>query len=189
MAITPLPPTEFLHECFSYDPATGLFVWRRRPQSHFPDEITAHYWNLRYAGTTALAQDCQGHLKGEVRYEGRRYRLFAHRVAFALMTGQEPEQIDHVNGAKSDNRWGNIRAATASGNMRNRPPRQKHLPKCVFPTGKGRFYSRTYGPDGENAYLGTFGTPAEAHAAYVAFVKPFHGEFFNPGPPTPTIWD
>ena len=67
MANTPLPPLEFLRECFDYDPETGAFRWRRRPARHFSDPDTAQQWNARYAGTEALGHDCQGHLKGEVR--------------------------------------------------------------------------------------------------------------------------
>lgn len=189
MAKINLPPLEFLRECFSYDPETGAISWRRRPLAHFPDLGTAHAWNERYAGQPALNHDCSGHLKGEVRYEGRRYRLFAHRVAFKLMTGRDPDLVDHKNTIKADNRWTNLRDATVEDNARNRGKvRQNGLPKCVFRVGR-RFETRAYGPNRERVRIGAYDTPAEAHAAYCAFVKPIHGAFFNPGAPVQSIFD
>lgn len=190
MAATPLPPADFLRECFSYDPDTGRIVWRSRPARHFDSEDTAYAWNRQYAGRqTFISKDHDGYFRGEVRYEGRRYRLRAHRVVFKMFTGRDPEQIDHINGDEGDNRWSNLRETNSNGNMRNRPAMRSHLPKCVFPSGTGKFVAKTYAADGRRKHLGTFASPAEAHAAYVDFVKPFHGEFFNPGKPTPTIWD
>ena len=178
MAKIDLPPLEFLRECFSYDPETGAIRWRRRPLAHFPNLSTAHAWNERYAGQPALNHDCGGHLKGEARYEGRRYRLFAHRVAFKLMAGRDPDLVDHVTLVKSDTRWATLREAAVEDNARNRKQRNGHLPKCAFPS-RGRFQAKAYGPNRERVYLGTFDTPAEAHAAYCAFVKPIHGACFN----------
>ena len=45
---------------------------------------------------------------------------YAHRVIWKMVTGDEPEHIDHINGRPDDNRLTNLRAATHSLNMRNR---------------------------------------------------------------------
>lgn len=44
----------------------------------------------------------------------------AHRIAWVLMTGEQPDYIDHINGARHDNRWSNLRSGTLSDNMRNK---------------------------------------------------------------------
>jgi hypothetical protein len=50
---------------------------------------------------------------------GRFYK--GHRLAWLYMTGEWPaEQIDHVNGERSDNRWSNLRHCSASQNSFNR---------------------------------------------------------------------
>ena len=54
-----------------------------------------------------------------VRIDGR-HHFFAHRVAWALMTGEQPDgEIDHINGDKADNRWANLRVVNRSENMQN----------------------------------------------------------------------
>lgn len=118
-----------------------------------------------------------------------RYVLYAHRVAYFLATEQQPDQVDHVNGDRSDNRLANLRAATQQQNQRNRPQSEKRgLPKGVS-LEAGRFMARARNARGRSTFLGSFDTPKEAHAAYVAFARPIHGEFFNPGAPVESIFD
>jgi len=49
------------------------------------------------------------------------YRLYrAHRLAWLYMTGEwPPEEIDHVNHVKNDNRWVNLQLADRITNNRN----------------------------------------------------------------------
>lgn len=189
MANTPLPPLEFLRECFDYDPETGALRWKRRPSRHFTNIGSARRWNSRLAGRVAFGnQRRTGYFCGQVSHAGKTVDLYAHRVAFKLMTGRDPaDQIDHRNGDKADNRWLNLREATASDNMRNRG-RKRDLPKGVFFL-RGRFEARSCDGTGRNAYLGRYDTPKEAHAAYIAFGREVHGEFFNPGAPVESIFD
>lgn len=185
MAIKPLPPVEFLRECFSYDPETGALRWRRRPFKHFINEHRANNWNAKYAEGSGVRHG--RYFAFTVNYEGRAVRLFAHRVIFKIMTGRDPaEQIDHANGDGSDNRWVNLREATRAQNMRNQF-RSRLLPRGVIAVG-GKFVAQvTQGR--KTKYLGRHDTPAEAHAAYAAFVQPRYGEFFNAGPVVETIFD
>ena len=49
MAARKLPDIGFVREALSYDPATGIFIWRaKRPAHHFPDAKT---WNTSNLGT------------------------------------------------------------------------------------------------------------------------------------------
>lgn len=185
MAATQLPPAEFLRECFSYDPETGAFTWNCRPVHHFPDAETAFHWNARYAGQPALTTDCKGHLKGQVMHAGRRYRIFAHRVAWKMVTGEDPkDQIDHISGDKRDNRFANLREASALQNAWNKPARKAHLPKGVFRCGK-KYRAKIFITGRGNVFLGRFDTQEEAAAAYTAVASARHGEFLNLNRPTP----
>lgn len=189
MPIKPLPPIEFLRECFSYDPITGMFRWNARPRSHFSTDAHFRSWNTRYAGRqTFVSADNDGYLRCEVVYGGLRFRLRASRVAVRMATGDEPIMVDHVNGNVADNRLVNLRPADDRSNQWNRTQCRTHaLPKCVS-FEKGKFVARV-SLNGRKRRLGSFSTPAEAHAAYCAAVAPLHGEFFNPGYPKPSVFD
>ena len=47
-------------------------------------------------------------------------QVYQHRLAFFLMEGRWPSEIDHINGDKSDNRWSNLREVTRSQNSMNK---------------------------------------------------------------------
>jgi hypothetical protein len=189
MAENYLPPVEFLRECFSYDPATGEIRWKARPRTHFVFEYNFVQWNAENVGNLAFqSREAEGYGRSEVRFEGKRYRTRASRLAFKLMTGQEPEQVDHINGDATDDRWENLRAATNLDNARNKPGhRNKTLPKGVQMERK-KFVAALRVGDVKRR-LGHFDTPAEAHAAYCEAASAVHGEFFNPGPARPSVFD
>lgn len=43
----------------------------------------------------------------------------AHRLAYVIMTGEQPDIIDHINQNKSDNRWVNLRSVSKRINCCN----------------------------------------------------------------------
>lgn len=99
---------ERLKELLDYDPKTGIFTWVVKPSYSVP------------AGSAAGTDTGKGYIR--IRIEGSNY--FAHRLAFIAMgVDDPPEEIDHINGTPSDNRWPNLRPATRSENGRNRRKR------------------------------------------------------------------
>jgi hypothetical protein len=88
-------------------------------------------------------------------------------------------EIDHINGDRSDNRLNNLRLATVSQNRQNSSARKgRDLPKGVK-RNKGRFGARVTCNKTVH-WLGTYDTPEEAHAVYMAAVKELHGDFAGP---------
>ena len=105
-------PFNLINDLLRYDPETGNLYWR---SNRGPIK----------AGSQAGTTKASGKLRPHVRILINRRPYLAHRIAWLLMTGSWPEeQIDHRNGDGTDNRWSNLRPATASLNTRNQSLRR-----------------------------------------------------------------
>lgn len=129
----PLPPRELLVRCLNYDPNTGLFKWRERtPDTFEPTETRSvvwvcKNWNALYAGTPAFTtKQKNGYVSGVV----NRRRVYAHRIAWMMMNGEDPIDVDHINGDRSDNRWCNLRSVCTVGNGRNMRLQRRNQSGC-----------------------------------------------------------
>lgn len=100
-----------------YNAETGKLFWKLRPLAYFKDERAQKIWNTRYAGSEAFTHvHARGYLCGVVCYRS----YLAHRVVWLMCTGDWPnQQIDHINGVRSDNRFENLRDVSAAENMKN----------------------------------------------------------------------
>ncbi|WPZ30721.1 HNH endonuclease signature motif containing protein [Sulfitobacter sp. OXR-159] len=103
-----------------YEAETGKLYWRERKADLFSGknpERAKNVWNAHHAGQEAfLIRHKHGYLCGTV----FKKRLLAHRVIWALVNGEWPaDQIDHINGVRSDNRIVNLRSVSRSENMKN----------------------------------------------------------------------
>lgn len=107
-----------------YDSDTGRLFWLERPAEFFSAavrsggaEAAAKTWNTKYAGSEAFtAIDGRGYHYGHI--FKMPFRL--HRVGWLLHYGFWPkDQIDHINGIRTDNRIGNLRDVTCAENHKN----------------------------------------------------------------------
>jgi hypothetical protein len=160
---------EEARELFDYDPETGLLRWRRNVSRWRAGQI---------AGTVKPKKDRTTYV--HVRYAGKWFS--AHRLAYAVVEGRWPNPfIDHINGDGTDNRWSNLREATASQNARNRKtPRTNStgVRGVVAVTRFGKVgYEARIKVNGKAIELGRFKTKQEAAAAYLRGQEQHHGEF------------
>lgn len=118
MADAKLPSQDVLNQFLRYDPDSGKLFWRARTDDMFTggDDRTNAAWNSRYAGKEAfITANVKGYLYGSI----HKQKMKAHRVIWKMVTGQEPDQIDHINGDAADNRWVNLRDVAGWENQRN----------------------------------------------------------------------
>lgn len=98
-----------LKELFHYDPETGVFTHRARPDN--PQHTG------KFAGKVAGARHAQGYVSISV--DNKRY--LAHRLAWLYVYGEWPERdVDHKDTNKQNNRIDNLRLATMQENQFNR---------------------------------------------------------------------
>lgn len=163
---------ERLKQLLDYDPQTGHFTWKRR--EGLQGKLTT--WNKRFAGKRAgNVNKAIGYvlidLDGAPRY--------AHRLAFIYMTGSVPSMIDHANGNRADNSWGNLRACTQSQNMCNTALRSDSVlgVKGVTLHKKRSHQNKPYQAKFRRKSLGYFSSAGEAHEAYIKQARLEAGEF------------
>lgn len=111
-----LPSREYLMECFDYNHETGSLTWKTRPISHFVDSWRMNQSNSRNSGKVVEMVSASGYI--EMKINGSTYK--AHRVIWKIVTGDDPNMIDHINGNRSDNRITNLRLASRTQNGANR---------------------------------------------------------------------
>lgn len=121
MAAKVLPPQDVLRQLLEYDPETGRLTWKERGIEWFRDDTHVSaaqrmaLWNGCFAGKDAFSALHNGYRHGEL----LRQKVAAHRVIYKMMTGEDPDVIDHINGDRGDNRWVNLRNVSFKENTQN----------------------------------------------------------------------
>jgi len=147
-----------LEDVFTYHPDTGLFKWVE------PTGLKLKGW---FDQNNTLSN--KGYCR--INYKGKDIK--AHRLAWYLMTGSFPkDQIDHINGIKTDNRFSNLREVTNKQNAQNRTRTGAYLLK-----GTDKWIANIT-TNNKKKHLGTFSTKEEAMKAYREAKKKYH-PFWN----------
>ena len=150
-----------LMEVLVYEPDTGNFFWR------------VNRGKVR-AGTRAATSAGDGYLSTAIDYTDYRH----HILAWIYVYGEYPEQqIDHVDGNRSNNAIRNLRLASQSENNQNqRRPRgtNRHGMLGVHFRKDTKKWSAHIGVNGVQHSLGCFSTPEAASAAYIQAKKKYH---------------
>lgn len=154
------PPIERVRELVAYCPETGVLSWAK------------------------ARRGCRkGGQAGCVKASGHRYVCLddvdysVARVAWYLMTGQWPIEVDHRDGDASNDRWANLRECTHQQNIFNRR-RAKHNKsgRKGVTLHQGKWRARIV-IDRKRVRDESFASLDEAHAAYARWTREIHGEY------------
>lgn len=165
---------QFIKECFRYSKEDGRLYWLNRPVQHFSDERSRKSWNSKYAGREA---GTLSHGYRMINLNGSFSR--AHRIIYFIEHGVFPKNIDHINGNKLDNRIVNLRPATRSQNMMNRPKQKNNLSGMKGVSLRRGLWRARITVQRKEHFLGWFKTKEEAFEAYQKAAGEYHGEFAN----------
>jgi hypothetical protein len=149
---------EELRSVLDYNPDFGEFKWKVKRRGKQSEQF----------GSFCTG----GYLSTRINY--KKYLL--HRLAWAYVYGYFPEELDHINRNKTDNRICNLREATRSQNLANTSTRAKSGFKGVVKVKGGKFRAGIT-VNKKFKSLGLYATPQEAHDCYVAEAKKAFGEF------------
>lgn len=150
----------------NYDPETGVFTWRVKMSQKMP-------------GSRAGNLQPHGYIK--IRINRRHY--YAHRLAWLYMSGEWPkEEVDHINGDRSDNRWANLRAASRNENQCNvrlSVANTSGVRGVVWCKSTSRWRAQIK-LRRKMFHVGRYDSIEEAAAAYADAARKLHGKFANP---------
>lgn len=150
-----LPSQKKLKEDFRYNPTTGSFL---RYDDNF-GWLKQGYWYTKY--------------------EGQQY--MAHRLIWKWWYGYDPEEIDHINKDRSDNRIDNLRNVNTKTNCRNQTKARNNTSgfNGVSYLARLEKYQAYVRIDYKQIYIGIYNTPQEASKARKEFLREFYPEVFS----------
>jgi hypothetical protein len=159
---------------FTYIPETGdlvrdVSIWNSKKgiKGAKPGQARIHY-----SGTG----------KAYLRLGFAAKHIYAHRIIWVWMTGEQPQTIDHIDGNGLNNKWDNLRSVTQAENVRNA---RKHtstksgMTGVTFRKESGRWRVRI-GINNKVSTVGTFKNLDEAIQARDAAYQ-FNGYAINHG--------
>lgn len=164
-----LPSQAELRALFDYDPATGVLTWRPRGGAY-----------TRFDGAAAGTVDRAGYVAVGIKTGGKPTYYKAHRIIWKMMTGQEPpEQIDHRDLDRSNNRWRNLRAAANGPNLQNAKLRRDNQSgvKGVSWEADRQKWQAIVSVGKRKIRIGRFDRLTDAEAAVLQARQNLHGEF------------
>lgn len=166
------------HDYFTYEAEDGSLRWKTaRPMSHFADLRAHNRWHTLFAGKRADHASGKDYLNIGINSRNTK----AHRVVWEMHNGPIPSGmfIDHVNGVKTDNRIENLRLATRSQNMMNRPRQDNNKSgfKGVYLDKKSNTWRAGIAINKKIKHLGSYPSPEKAHEAYKEAAEKIHGQY------------
>jgi hypothetical protein len=148
----------------SYNAETGVFHWLK---------VTSNRTKIGAVAGTLCGNGYQ-----YIRVDNK--RMLSHRLAWFMFYGDwPPDQVDHINCIRSDNRISNLRLACNSENKCNEGLRTTNSSgfKGVSWDIRKKLWQATITKNYKQIHLGRFNTKALAHEAYLQAAQKLHGDF------------
>lgn len=120
------PTQKLVRILFDYDESSGFLYWKPR------SEVWADLGLINLHDIKTFNGSYIGKRVGTPTHRGYRTvtvlnkRQLEHRIIWLWMTGEFPEQVDHINGITDDNRWENLRNVSHFENMKNKSISKKN---------------------------------------------------------------
>lgn len=154
---------DLLNKLFNYNDVTGILYNKTTRASN----------SIKGSKVGTLINT--GYLKTSINNN----EYLVHRLIWFLNYGYFPEQIDHINGNRLDNRLSNLRESNDKLNQENIRSAQSNNKSGFLGVfnrlykGKQRYVSKIM-INGKSKWIGSFDTPEEAHAAYLEKKRELH---------------
>ena len=100
----------------------------------------------------------KGYEKPYIRTEHDEKQLSVHRIIWVLVTGEQPDTIDHKDGNGLNNKWSNLRSVSHAKNMTNKKVYDSNTSGCAgvhMHKRSGKWVARI-AHKGKRIVLGTF---------------------------------
>ena len=159
-----LPSLDRVRDVLDYDPATGIFRWKKRLTNRVRvGEEAGSLMAIGYVNITIDGCHCYGH-----------------RLAWIYVHGVWPtDEIDHINTIRTDNAIANLREATRIQNNQNMPKSRANTSgvKGVWWNRKLQKWTASISVNNRHKYLGMYPTIEEAKAAYEKAARTLFGKY------------
>lgn len=162
-----MPSKELILERVSYDPDTGIFLRKMKTNRN------------QVIGEQVGTLSSEGYLIIQI----EKVKYYAHRLAYFLLTGEQPVSVDHVNGLRTDNRAVNLRAATRCQNVYNmkKTIRNRSGHKNIHWNNRSQKWDVHMHANKKSHWGGCYSSIEDAVEASNALRIKLHGEFANHG--------
>ena len=149
---------------------------RKRDPSYFVSQRLCNTWNRTFAGEPVGWTNANGYLATKI----LTVSYLVQRIVWKIVTGDEPpEDIDHIDGNRTNNRFKNLREVDANEGSWNCGIHKNNKVGMKGVTKRGNTYIARIHPRGQVVYLGTFKTPEEASKAYEEASERIYGKFYR----------
>jgi len=102
---------EIVNLFFSYNQETGILTSRKDRGIGGRHKAGKEVGGIHQCGPKKEKEYLRVELFG--------YYLYVHRIIWVLMTGEQPKEIDHIDGNGLNNKWSNLRSVDHKANARN----------------------------------------------------------------------